>query len=138
MTAEDVLVVDAGSHSLRLVVVTPGGQRRRQRVVDAPPDSRPAREALSAFVDQAGEIAAVGHRVVHGGEQITGATIVDDEVLTALRQAAALAPLHVPVALAAIESTMARLPAVPHVVAVDTAFHASMPEVARTYALPTQ
>ena len=56
-------------------MVTPDGRRRRERVVDAPSDSRQARETLSAFVDQAGEVAAVGHRVVHGGEQITGATM---------------------------------------------------------------
>lgn len=121
MAAEDVLVVDAGSHSLRLVVVTTDGRRRLARTVDDTPDGPQAREALSAFVDEAGEVGAVGHRVVHGGERIVGATLVDDEVLAALRRAAPLAPLHVPPALAAIEATRERLADVPHVVAVDTA-----------------
>ena len=136
MAVEDVLVVDAGSHSLRLVVVTADGHRWLARAVDAAPDGPQAREALSAFLDEAGEVPAVGHRVVHGGPRIVRATVVDDEVLAALRQAAPLAPLHMPPALAAIEATRERLADVPHVVAVDTAFHASMPEPTRTYALP--
>ncbi len=138
MAEQDVLVVDAGSHSLRLVVVTPDGQRRLAETVDAAPDGPPAREALSAFVDAAGGVLAVGHRVVHGGERIVRATLVDDEVLAALWEAAPLAPLHMPPALAAIEATRERLAHVPHVVAVDTAFHASMPPTARTYALPAE
>jgi acetate kinase len=134
---DDVLVVDGGSHSLRLVVVTVEG-RRATRVVDAAPDSSEARDALSGFLDQVGRVAAVGHRVVHGGDRVVRATVVDDRLLGELRAAAPLAPLHMPAALAAIRMTRERLPDLPHVVAVDTAFHSTMPETARTYALPLQ
>ncbi len=134
----DVLVVDAGSHSLRLVVVTQAGERARESVVESPPTSDEAHELLDRFLDDIGDVAAVGHRVVHGGDRITEAVVVTDQVLEALGEAAPLAPLHMPPALRTIAEVRRRLPELPQVVAVDTAFHAGMPPVARTYALPAE
>lgn len=86
-----------------------------------------------------GEIGAVGHRVVHGGERFTRSTLIDDEVLRAIEATIDLAPLHNPHNLSGIRAARAALgPAVPQVAAFDTAFHHSLPETAYLYALPYQ
>ena len=87
-------------------------------------------------VDSLGEIGAVGHRVVHGGEAFTESARIDQKVLDRIRELIALAPLHNPHNLAGIRAALARLPGVPHVAVFDTAFHASMPPRAFHYALP--
>jgi len=79
----------------------------------------------------------VAHRVVHGGGR-SAATVVDDAVLEELRALTDLAPLHQPAALAAIDACRARWPTVRNVACFDTAFHATVPPAARTYALPTR
>jgi acetate kinase len=82
-------------------------------------------------------IEAVGHRVVHGGERFTAPAIVDDGVLGALESLGPLAPLHNGPSLAGIRASRAVLgPAVPTVVAFDTAFHAALPAAAAGYAIP--
>jgi acetate kinase len=80
---------------------------------------------------------AVAHRVVHGGSR-TSAVRIDADVLRALHELTDLAPLHQPPAIAAIEQCMAAWPAVANVACFDTAFHATLPEAARTYALPAR
>jgi acetate kinase len=82
------------------------------------------------------DLEAVGHRVVHGGPRFRDPVLVDDEVLGAIEELAALAPLHNAPALDAIARARRALPGVPHVAAFDTAFHASIPEEASTYAIP--
>jgi acetate kinase len=79
---------------------------------------------------------AVGHRVVHGGARFRDPVRIDEEVVGAIRELSTLAPLHNRPALAAIEEARAALPAVPHVAVFDTAFHATIPEPAATYAIP--
>jgi acetate kinase len=91
-------------------------------------------EALGSI----GQVDAVGHRVVHGGTQFTGPVLIDDDVVTSLRALCALAPLHQPTSLAAIDVTSAALPGISAVACFDTAFHATMPPGAMTYALPKQ
>jgi acetate kinase len=81
-------------------------------------------------------VAAVGHRVVHGGRRFTGPTIVTPEVLEQLRQLVPLAPLHQPYNLAAIEAAAARLPGVPQVACFDTSFHRGAPAVTEVVPLP--
>jgi acetate kinase len=83
-----------------------------------------------------GSIDAVGHRVVHGGSRFTQPVVVDDDVLAALDEVGALAPLHNPVAVDTLRAAVALLPDVAHVAAFDTAFHATLDEPARRYALP--
>jgi acetate kinase len=86
-----------------------------------------------------GEIEAVGHRVVHGGEHFTRSVRIDDAVLRQLDHTIELAPLHNPHNLSGIRATRAALgPGVPQVAVFDTAFHHTLPERAFLYALPYQ
>jgi acetate kinase len=115
----EILVVNAGSTSLKLSLVDAHDRSRRLgSVVDAPP------------------VAAVAHRVVHGGDRFDGPTLVDDGVLTALRELTELAPLHMGPTLDALAEARERLPETPHVAVFDTAFHRTIPARASTYALP--
>ncbi|WP_273353216.1 acetate kinase [Corynebacterium resistens] len=79
---------------------------------------------------------AVGHRVVQGGAEFTEPVIVDNDVLTKLRELIPLAPLHNPAHIDGMENAQALLPNVPHVAVFDTSFFSTLPEVAYTYALP--
>lgn len=81
------------------------------------------------------EVVAVGHRTVHGGEAFRQTTVIDDAVLAKLRELSPLAPLHNPPGIAGIEAAMAVLPDVPHVAVFDTAFFATLPPAAYTYAI---
>lgn len=93
---------------------------------------------LDTVVESVGTaaIAAVGHRVVHGGEALSGPVRIIPSVLETLRGLVPLAPLHMPHNLAAIELVARRLPAVPQVACFDTAFHQTCPPEARRLALP--
>jgi len=82
------------------------------------------------------EIEAVGHRVVHGGEEFTGSVLVTEQVIASIERYADLAPLHNPPNLAGIRAAAHHLPNVEQVACFDTAFHATIPPVAYTYALP--
>ncbi len=82
------------------------------------------------------EIKAVGHRVVHGGEEFAGSVIINDDVIAAIERYADLAPLHNPPNLLGIKATMALMPGVPMVGVFDTAFHQTMPPRAYVYGLP--
>ncbi len=90
------------------------------------------------LTDDRGPAGAVGHRLVHGGPDLREPTVVDDEVVERLRRVVAFAPLHLPAAIAAIESVRAVAPDVPQVACFDTAFHASLPEVARRLPIPAE
>jgi acetate kinase len=79
---------------------------------------------------------AIGHRIVHGGERYSQPQRVTADVLAELRRLAPLAPLHLPVEIAAIEMLEKRYPTVPQVACFDTAFHRTMPRVAQLYGLP--
>lgn len=83
-----------------------------------------------------GDVAAVGHRVVHGGPDFTAGICIDAAVMRRLAELSELAPLHNPVAVEVIEAAQAAWPNVPHIAAFDTAFHATLPPAARTYPLP--
>ena len=110
-----VLTVNAGSTSLKLSLV----EGETSRPVDGfePAD-------------------AVGHRVVHGGSRYTEPVLIDDEVEEAIDELSHIAPLHNTPALRAIREARAALPDVPHVAVFDTAFHATIPPEASTYAIP--
>jgi acetate kinase len=84
------------------------------------------------------QLAAIGHRVVHGGMEYAQPVRMDARVLQALRAFEPLAPLHQPHNLAPIEVLLQRLPSLPQVACFDTAFHRSNPEVAQMFALPAQ
>jgi acetate kinase len=82
-------------------------------------------------------IVAVGHRVVHGGDQYSSSVRVDDDVLATIRRLIPIAPLHNPPNLTGLEESIRLLPGVPQVAVFDTAFHETMPEYAYRYAIPT-
>jgi acetate kinase len=85
-----------------------------------------------------GRVDAVGHRVVHGGTQFTSPVVIGSDVVARLRALTDLAPLHQPKSLAALDIVSRLLPRVPAVACFDTAFHATLPAAAHTYALPPE
>ena len=90
----------------------------------------------SGAVKDLSEIGAVGHRIVHGGENFSKATLITDEVKKAIADCSDLAPLHNPANLIGIEACEALMPSVPMVAVFDTAFHQTMPEECYLYAIP--
>jgi acetate kinase len=84
------------------------------------------------------KLAAIGHRVVHGGESHSGAVLIDETVLQQLAALVPLAPLHQPHNLKPIGIVQRRLPHIPQVACFDTGFHRSQPEIAQMYALPRE
>jgi acetate kinase len=137
MAAPSVLVVNAGSSSLKLRVLGPGDELLASD--DAPAagggfDQDELRAALKRL--GAARAGAVGHRIVHGGADFTEPVRIDDRVERRLRELTALAPLHQPKSLWALDAVTAELPRLPRVACFDTAFHAHLPAAAATYALP--
>jgi acetate kinase len=130
-----VLVVNAGSSSLKLRVLDPGDGVAAEADIDAP-RARVDEDALRAWIAGAGTVDAVGHRIVHGGERFRSAVRVDDGVVGELRALTDLAPLHQPKSLAALDAVLAALPDTPAVACFDTAFHATLAPEATTYAVP--
>ena len=118
MTA--VLVVNAGSVSLKLSAVGPDGETTKVSSLDEAPDG----------------VEAVAHRVVHGGSRFREPVLIDDAVELELAGLTELAPLHNTPALAAIREARRAFPQLPHVAVFDTAFHHTIPDRASTYALP--
>jgi acetate kinase len=112
-------------------------------IVDAADHEAAMGVILSALADhQIGvvadisEIQAVGHRVVHGGEEFTGSVCIDEHVLESIDRFADLAPLHNPPNLTGIRAAMNALPNATQVACFDTAFHTTLPKTAYLYALP--
>ena len=84
------------------------------------------------------DIAAIGHRVVHGGEKFSKSVIINQEVLKAFKELAILAPLHNPPNIMGIEAAMELLPDISHMAIMDTAWHQTMPDYVYNYAVPYQ
>lgn len=85
---------------------------------------------------EAGLIAAVGHRVAHGGETFHHSMVIDGQVLDTIRELQQLAPLHIEANIAGIEAAVGLLPDIPQVAIFDTTFHVTMPDFAYIYPLP--
>lgn len=130
-----VFVVNAGSSSVKYDVLdAESGESLASGIVERVTDYAAALAVALAEVDAAG-IDAVGHRVVHGGSVYSEAVVIDDRVEAEISGLSVLAPLHNPPGLAGIRAARAALPAVPHVAVFDTAFHATLPPAAYTYAI---
>ncbi len=132
-----ILVVNAGSSSLKLRTLAADDTLTASRDLPAP-RGLAEEAAMTAAIREMGPVDAVGHRIVHGGTEFSGPVLIDDEVERRLAALTDLAPLHQPASLAALRTVRAVLPRVPAVACFDTAFHASMPEAAATYALPLE
>ncbi len=145
-----VLVVNAGSSSLKHALIDTSSEEVRGSG-EAFWDSSAApgrhggalRDALAgagagvgAGVGAGSRAAAVGHRVVHGGPDFTGPTLIDAATRAAIAALAPLAPLHTHAALEGIDAATAVLPDLPQVACFDTAFHRTLGAAAATYALP--
>ncbi len=142
VTADVVLTVNAGSSSLRLdaFVMDAAGPRRIASAHDAHGGAIPE-DAIAAFVRTLAphRVAAVCHRVVHGGAQFRGPTPIDDAVLAEIARYLPLAPIHNRLALQGIAAVRTALGGeCRQVAAFDTAFFADLPAVAATYALPKE
>ncbi len=132
-----VLVVNAGSSSLKLSVLAADDAVEDTCELDRW-DGGIDDERVGAFVSKHTDVDAVGHRVVHGGRTFRDAVAIEGDVLDRIRALGDLAPLHQPRAVAAIAAVSAALPDVTAVACFDTAFHATMPAAASTYALPRE
>ena len=160
-----VLVLNAGSASVKFAVIEPGSGRRvlggeaekagtPEAVLHIQRDTgdpvteqltdgsyQAAIERILSYLpepDSGPGLIGAGHRVVHGGAQFTASVLVDDKVIAAIRSYSDLAPLHNPANLAGIEAVSAALPDLPQVAVFDTAFHQTMPPAAYRYAVPEQ
>lgn len=116
---------------------------RHTREIDVPDHQAAFQVLREMFAEHGPDLAeaspvAVGHRVVHGGSRFSKPTVVDDEVVEALRELIPLAPLHNPGNVVGIEVSRRVFPEVPQVAVFDTAFHQSMPAAAYTYAVPAR
>ena len=131
-----MLVVNAGSSSLKLTLLGDDDETLAERELRAPRAQIDADALSDALRSPLADAEAVGHRIVHGGERFREAVRVDAPVEHALRELSDLAPLHQPKSLAALDAVSERLPQLPAVACFDTAFHATLPPSASTYALP--
>jgi acetate kinase len=141
VTPDHVLCVNVGSSSLKLALFGWGGDGPEEQwrwsgaaVPGRPVELRPAVDELLA--EGFPLPAAVGHRVVHGGNRHEVAAAVDDALLAELHALTSLAPLHQPGCLAGIDAARAALPEAVHVACFDTAFHQTMPPEATHFGLP--
>jgi acetate kinase len=159
----NVLVLNAGSSSLKFVLVDPDSSERRMsgiaerlgtdeaelrvsydggQAADHALRSGDHHAAVESILDAATELptdarpSCVGHRVVHGGEEFSDSVLIDDDVIAAIEKYSPLAPLHNPPALLGIKAVAKVWPDVPQVAVFDTAFHQTMPPHAFRYAVP--
>ncbi|MFC9684357.1 acetate kinase [Streptomyces sp. NPDC056948] len=133
------LVERIGEQSSRLKHTPAGGESRERGGAIADHDAALKAVAEELAKDGLGldspELAAIGHRVVHGGKSFTEPTVVDDAVLTEIERLIPVAPLHNPANLTGIRTAQALRPDLPQVAVFDTAFHTTMPESAARYAI---
>ncbi|WP_431947767.1 acetate kinase [Actinacidiphila sp. bgisy167] len=148
MTATRVLVLNSGSSSVKYQLLDMAdGSRPAAGTVErigepgGVADHAEALKAVAAELADRGlgldspELAAVGHRVVHGGTRFTEPTLIDDEVLAAVEALVPLAPLHNPANITGIRVARDLRPDLPQVAVFDTAFHSTVPEHAYRYAI---
>jgi acetate kinase len=130
-----LLVVNAGSSSLKLALFADGQLRRAHSVAHIGAGGYKA--ALAEGLEALGQpkISAAAHRVVHGGAQLTQTARITPDILAQISAAAALAPLHNPANLAGIAALADAYPNLPQFAAFDTAFHATIPCVEHRYAI---
>ncbi|ANW18020.1 acetate kinase [Streptomyces clavuligerus] len=139
------LVERIGEETSRLVHTPLNREGAEQRERTGPIADHEA--ALKAVADELAadglgldspELAAIGHRVVHGGLRFTAPTVVDEEVLAEIERLVPVAPLHNPANITGIRTARALRPDLPQIAVFDTAFHTTMPESAARYAIDTE
>lgn len=125
------------------IVYQPGDGEKEKTESPMPTHTQAIKLVLDALVNEKtgvikslSEVGAVGHRVVHGGENFTSSTLLTEETIKGIEECSDLAPLHNPANLIGIRACQELMPGVPMVAVFDTAFHQTMPEVAYMYGLP--
>lgn len=148
-TATRVLVVNSGSSSVKYQLLDMADGSRPasgivERIGEGPVADHAAalrqvsdRLAAQGLGLDSPELAAIGHRVVHGGTRFTRPTLITDEVVTEIESLVPLAPLHNPANITGIKVARRLRPDLPQVAVFDTAFHATVPEYAARYAIDT-
>lgn len=139
-------VVNSGSSSLKWELldaesgasVTRGIVERIGEPGGGAVDHEAAMRSVLGMLEGAQHPAVIGHRVVHGGDLFSAATVITPEVESAIENLSALAPLHNPANLAGIRAAQAALPGVPNVAVFDTAFHQTLQPAAYTYAIDAE
>ncbi|HCM91112.1 MAG TPA: acetate kinase [Lachnospiraceae bacterium] len=126
-----------------MVTYQPKGRDKIIKNAEMPDHTEAVKLVIDALIDKENgvissldEIGAVGHRIVHGGESFSSATLINDEVINAIEECNDLAPLHNPANLIGIRSCQKIMPNVPMVAVFDTAFHQTMPKKAYLYGIP--
>ena len=125
--------------NVKLKNLAKGGEIERKEAVA---NHQKAVKIIEDFFHESGilgslaELGGCGHRVVHGGKNLTKPCLIDDAVLAEIERVAAIAPLHNPAHLVGMRAMLAAAPAVPNVAVFDTAFHATLPPHAFMYPLP--
>jgi len=140
--AMNILVLNCGSSSVKAAVIDPEtGERLAKVVIERiGPNGHASAlaDALPDLLESAGgaaKVSAVGHRIVHGGDRFREPTRIDDAVETAIEALSPLAPLHNPANLSGVRAARKLLPNIEHVAVFDTAFHATLPNRAKHYAI---
>lgn len=131
-----ILVVNVGSSSFKWTAFDVDGALLASGNDGWTPSSEEVEARVAAALARVGRPRAIGHRMVHGGASFVGPVRVDGRVRAMLEALRPLAPRHMGPALAAVDACARLLPDVPQVCAFDTAFHATMPDEARLYAVP--
>jgi acetate kinase len=133
-----ITVDQVGGSAGRLRIADSTSRNLRDTPVDAA-DSSATLEAIFKWLDQGGFLSglgAVGHRLVHGGARYREPQLINPEFLSEVEKLVPLDPDHMPAAIQGIKFITKKFPELPQVACFDTAFHSSLPKVARTYALP--
>lgn len=121
----------------------PAGGAKEKELVDMQDHTAAVKNVIAKLTDEnvgviadLSEISAVGHRMVHGGENFTGSVVINEEIISAIEECNDLAPLHNPANLIGVRSCQEIMPGVPMVAVFDTAFHQTMPAKAYMYGIP--
>ena len=134
----NILVINCGSSSIKYQLIdTKQDKTLIGANLQGVKTGKAQKEAIGSIFESVSEfqIDAIGHRVVHGGDDFHEATLIDGSVIDSIQRHASLAPLHNPANLAGIRAAREVFGAIPHVAVFDTAFHARMPRRAKTYAI---
>jgi acetate kinase len=131
-----LLTINAGSTSVKLAFFELGANRTLTQVRSESHSSHEDPRAVLDVLCRRYDMAAIAHRVVHGGDRFSRPTILDPSAIAGIEELSALAPLHNPAALRWIRVTGERWPRIPQVAAFDTALFKNLPRVAAEYALP--
>lgn len=139
---QTVLALNAGSSTFKYTAYRLGDGREVELVAETLKASDLSR-SLEVVLERLASVthdlpSIVGHRVVHGGPTFTAPVVIDDAVFLQLEELVELAPLHLPPALQLLRNARERMPQAVHVACFDTAFHRTLPEVARRFAIPAE